>query len=78
MDSLQCFDPAAHLTPGDVSVDSRENPRIVSVTIKQSKASVPPGHCDSPGTYGQHYLLSGSGLGVSGTLRTSAGLSIPV
>ena len=37
MDSLQCFDPAANLTPGDVSVDSRENPRIVSVTIKQSK-----------------------------------------
>ena len=37
VDSLQCFDPDTHLTPRDVSVDSRVRPSLISVHIKQSK-----------------------------------------
>ena len=37
VESLRCFDPVAHLAPADVSVDSREVPKVVSVRIKQSK-----------------------------------------
>lgn len=37
IDTLESFDPASHLTPTDISVDSREDPQVVSVRIKQSK-----------------------------------------
>ena len=37
VDSLQCFDPDTHLTPRDVSVDSRVRPSLISLLIKQSK-----------------------------------------
>ena len=37
VDSIKRFDPSCHLTPADVSVDSREAPQIVWVVIKQSK-----------------------------------------
>lgn len=35
--SDRAFDPASSLTPTDVAVDSRDNPTVVSVYIKQSK-----------------------------------------
>ena len=37
VDLIKSFDPSCHLTPVDVSVDSREAPQIVRVVIKQSK-----------------------------------------
>ena len=37
VDSIECFDPRSHLAFTDMSVDSREAPRVISVRIKQSK-----------------------------------------
>ena len=53
VDSIECFDPMSHLAFTDVSVDSREAPRVISVRIKQSKtdpfrrvAVIHPGRTD--------------------------------
>ena len=37
VDLIEYFDPRSHLAFTDVSVDSREAPRVISVRIKQSK-----------------------------------------
>ena len=37
VDSLQYLDPDTHLTPREVSVDSRVRPSSISLHIKQSK-----------------------------------------
>lgn len=33
----ECYDESSHLSLKDISVDSRKNPRLIKVTIKQSK-----------------------------------------
>ena len=37
VNSKKSFDPSCHLTPADVSVDSRKAPQMVRVAIRQSK-----------------------------------------
>jgi hypothetical protein len=66
VESLEAVDPSSHLAVSDVSVDSREDPQVLSVHIKQSKTDLSTGHGHSA-RQDRHDLLPGFGhLSLSG------------